>query len=293
MTGYPGKPGLASIEGQVVHDDLETAGEFDLLQPAAEPHLPEHRMGRERQLPEHLDRLPAARRAPGLAGDRSAECKGETYLFNIAALYAKWLQDMADAQKANGSVSDVCPAYWPIYSDNVTWPSSTVIIPGALREQFADSAIIARHYASAKKWMDYMGGFVKDGIISRDTYGDWCVPPEDPKLIHSNDPARKTDKALLATAYFYHDCALMARYATLLGKTEDAQHFTDAGREAQGGLQRRNSSAPTPANTTTARRPPACCRWPLAWCPTASASGYSTTWSRRSPTRPTTTSAPA
>ena len=45
---------------------------------------------------------------------------------------------MADAQKDNGSVPDVCPAYWPIYSDNVTWPSSTVIIPGALREQFAD-----------------------------------------------------------------------------------------------------------------------------------------------------------
>jgi hypothetical protein len=31
------------------------------------------------------------------------------------------------------------------------------------------------------------------------------VPPEDPKLIHSNDPKSKTDKALLATAYFYHD----------------------------------------------------------------------------------------
>ena len=36
--------------------------------------------------------------------------------------------------------------------------------------------------------MDYMSGFVTNGIISRDSYGDWCVPPEDPKLIHSNDP---------------------------------------------------------------------------------------------------------
>jgi alpha-L-rhamnosidase len=120
----------------------------------------------------------------------------------------------------------VCPAYWPIYSDNVTWPSSTVLIPGALREQFADEGIIARHYTSAKRWMDYMSRFVTNGIISRDTYGDWCVPPEDPKLIHSNDPKRKTDKALLATAYFYEDARLMARYATLLGKAEDARQFT-------------------------------------------------------------------
>ena len=50
---------------------------------------------------------------------------------------------------------------------------------------------------------------------------------EEQKLIHSNDPARKTDGALLATAYFYHDARLMAGYATLLGKSEDAQRFTD------------------------------------------------------------------
>jgi alpha-L-rhamnosidase len=227
VTGYPGKPGLGSIEGQVVHDDVESAGEFACSNPLLNRIYQNIVWGVSGNYRSISTDCPQRDERQGWLGDRSAECKGETYLFNTAALYAKWLQDMADAQKESGSVSDVCPAYWPIYSDNVTWPSSTVIIPGTLREQFADSAIIARHYASAKKWMDFMGGFVKAGIINRDSYGDWCVPPEDPKLIHSNDPARKTDKALLATAYFYHDTLLMARYATLLGKTEDAQHFTD------------------------------------------------------------------
>jgi alpha-L-rhamnosidase len=74
--------------------------------------------------------------------------------------------------------------------------------------------------------MDYMEGFVTNGIIERDSYGDWCVPPEDPALIHSNDPKRKTDKALLATAYFYEDARLMAGYATHLRKSDEAQHFT-------------------------------------------------------------------
>ena len=69
-----------------------------------------------------------------------------------------------------------------------------------LHRQSADTAIIARHYDSAKRWVDYMQQFVEDGIISRDSYGDWCVPPEDPNLIHSKDPARFTDKALLATS---------------------------------------------------------------------------------------------
>ena len=227
VTGYPGKPGRSTIEGQVVHDDLATAGEFACSNPLLNRIYQNIVWGVSGNYRSISTDCPQRDERQGWLGDRSAESKGETYLFNTAALYAKWLQDMADAQKDSGSVPDVCPAYWPIYSDNVTWPSSTVIIPGALREQFADSDIIARHYPSAKRWMDYMSRFIKDGIIERDSYGDWCVPPEDPKLIHSNDPKRKTDKALLATAYFYHDARQMVRYATLLGKTEDAQRFTD------------------------------------------------------------------
>jgi len=236
VTGYPGKPSLSSLEGQVVHDHLESAGDFTCSNPLLNriyQNIVWGVSGNYRSIPTDC---PQRDERQGWLGDRSAECKGETYLFNTAALYAKWLQDMADAQKESGSVSDVCPAFWGFYSDNVTWPSSTVIIPGALREQFADTAIIARHYESARRWMDYMSGFIADGIIARDSYGDWCVPPEDPKLIHSNDPARKTAPALLATAYFYHDARLMAGYATLLGKADDAQRFTALAEKLKAGF---------------------------------------------------------
>jgi alpha-L-rhamnosidase len=227
VTGFPGKPSFSSLEGCVVNDDIATAGTFTsssrLLDKIYSNVLWGVR-GNYRSIPTDC---PQRDERQGWLGDRSAECKGETYLFDTAALYAKWLQDMADAQKANGSVPDVCPAYWPIYSDNVTWPSSTVIIPGTLREQYGDTAIVAQHYESAKRWMDYMAGFITNGIIARDSYGDWCVPPEDPKLIHSNDPKRKTERAILATAYFYADSVLMAGYARLLGRTEDVQHFVE------------------------------------------------------------------
>ena len=73
--------------------------------------------------------------------------------------------------------------------------------------------------------MDFMSGFITNGLISKDSYGDWCVPPEDPTLIHSQDPNRETDKTLLATSYFYHDLRLMEQYAQMLGKTDDARQF--------------------------------------------------------------------
>jgi alpha-L-rhamnosidase len=225
VTGFPGKPDLNSIEGRVVNDDLPVAGNFlcsnDLINRIYH-NIVWGTRGNYRSLP--VD-CPQRDERQGWLGDRSEECKGEAYLFDISALYAKWRQDMADAQRPNGSIPDVAPAYWPIYSDNVTWPSSAIIIPSALERQFGDPASIGKNYASAKAWMEHMLTFATDNIISKDNYGDWCVPPEEASLIHSKDPARQTDKTLLATSYFYYDLCLMEKYAAQLGKTEDAARW--------------------------------------------------------------------
>jgi alpha-L-rhamnosidase len=226
VTGFPGKPTLDALEGEVVHDDLPVAGEFacsNELINRIYHNIVWGTKGNYRSMPTDC---PQRDERQGWLGDRSEECKGETYLFNIASLYTKWRQDMADAQRPSGSVPDVAPAYWPIYSDNVTWPSSAVIIPSALERQFGDTASVGRGYDSAKKWMDYMLAFASNNIIYKDSYGDWCVPPEEAKLIHSRDPARQTSKALLATSYFYYDLCLMERYAKMLGKTADAERWS-------------------------------------------------------------------
>lgn len=225
VKGYPGRATLTDLEGCVVHDDIASTGEWSSSNELLNQILGNVRwgiLGNYRSFPTDC---PQRDERQAWLGDRSAECRGESYLFDIAALYSKWVQDMADAQKSSGSVSDVCPAYWPIYSDNVTWPSCTVMIPGMLLDQYADVRTVARHYASMALWVDYMSGFVTNGIIGKDQYGDWCVPPEDAKLIHSKDPQRKTHREILATSYLIHDLDLMTRYATLLGKADDQERF--------------------------------------------------------------------
>ena len=226
VTGLPGLATLATLEGRVVHDDVPRAGDFecsnDLLNQIYHNVFWGTR-GNYRSIPTDC---PQRDERQGWLGDRSEECRGESYLFNISTLYPKWLQDISDAQRDSGSVPDVAPAYWPIYSDNVTWPSTLVIAPGVIHRQYGDTTPIADRYDSAKKWLNYMKGFFTNGIIAKDSYGDWCVPPEDLTQIHSKDPARQTDKTLLATSYFYYDLKLMERYAQLLGRTEDTARFS-------------------------------------------------------------------
>jgi alpha-L-rhamnosidase len=239
LTGFPGRPDLDTIEGCVVHDDLESAGDWTCSNPLLNRIYQNVRWGVRGNYRSISTDCPQRDERQGWLGDRSAESKGETFLFRTAALYAKWVQDMADAQKDNGSVPDVCPAYWPIYSDNVTWPSSTVIIPGHLEEQFGDTAVITRHYPSMQRWIDHMAGFLQDDLMPRDTYGDWCVPPEDPKLIHSQDPARKTNPTLLGTSYFIHCLDLMSRYATRLGRADDARRYGELAAKMKGAFNRK------------------------------------------------------
>ncbi len=225
VTGFPGKPDLHTLGGCVVNDDVASAGDFTCSNPTINSIYQISRWGTRGNYRSMPTDCPQRDERQGWLGDRSSESKGESYFFDVAALYTKWLHDMADSQKESGSIPDVCPPYWPLYNDSVTWPGSAVIIPGALIDQYGDTRIVARHYPAMQKWIAHMSSYVTNGIIEKDSYGDWCVPPEDPKLIHSKDPARKTAPALLATSYFYHCLTLMARYATLLDKPADAQRY--------------------------------------------------------------------
>jgi len=225
MKGFPGKPSLSSLEGREVHDAVEQHADFASSNPLLNRIYKSVVWGTKDNYRSMPTDCPQRDERQGWLGDRSAESRGEPYLFDVAAFYAKWVDDIADSQDSKGSVSDVSPAYWPFYFDNVTWPSSFIIIPDHLYDQYADLRVIEQHYEGMKKWIAHMQTYLKDDLMPRDVYGDWCVPPESPELIHSSDPARRTEGRVLGTTYYYHLLRLMARFATLLGKEGDASDF--------------------------------------------------------------------
>lgn len=227
LTGFPGKPTLDTIEGRVVHTSMQRSGFFYCSNPTLTQMANNIFWGLRGNYLSIPTDCPQRDERQGWQGDRAAESKGETYWFENVTLYAKWLQDIHESQTPEGNLSDVCPPFWPLYSANVTWPSAFTIVPETLYTQYGDKRVIANHFDAMVKWMDHLATFINDDLIDKDNYGDWCVPPESPELIHSNDPARKTSAKVLASSYYIHNLQLLAKYADMLGQQDKAKSFRD------------------------------------------------------------------
>ena len=241
LTGWPGDaaPTTAALEGRVVQDDMQPVADF--ISSSAMLNQIHHNVfwgirGNYRSIPTDC---PQRDERQGWLGDRSQVSRSESYMFDVAAFYTKWEQDIADAQRADGSIPDVAPNYWPLYHDDITWPSTFLFVPGMLYDQYGDRRLLERFYPAMKKWIEHERGYLQDGLMPKDIYADWCVPPEDPKLIHSKDPARVTNHTLIATAYYYHLLRLMAGYARMLDQPADATGYEGLAEQVDAAFQKR------------------------------------------------------
>ncbi len=160
-------------------------------------------------------------------GDRATGCRGESFLFDNNQLYNKWSNDIRDAQRYDGCIPDVAPVYLTYYTDNVTWPATLPFMCDMMYTQFGNKKPIENNYQAIKKWMAHMekNYMTANYLITKDEYGDWCMPPEDLKMIHSEDPNRITDGTLISTAYYYKILNVMTRFANIQGIKTDAKEF--------------------------------------------------------------------
>jgi alpha-L-rhamnosidase len=227
MKGFPGKPKLDAIEGKVVYDDIDSIGSFVTSNEVINQIYKNAYWGIRGNYRSMPTDCPQRDERMGWLGDRATGSKGESYIFRNNALYAKWLADIEDAQTDSGSIPDVAPSYWKIYNDGVTWPAAYLIIANMIYEQCGDIAPIQKRYASMKKWVLYMKEkYMENDLMPRDTYGDWCMPPESPKLIHSMDPRRITPGNYLGTSYYYYMLKLMEHFAILTHNEKDQETFS-------------------------------------------------------------------
>ena len=226
VSGLRFKPMYGGLNGYVLYDEMPETGSFecsnDIIN-AVYGNATWSIRGNYRSMPTDC---PQRDERMGWTGDRTTGCYGESLIFDNHLLYDKWLQDLADSQFENGALPDVAPAYWRFYTDNMTWPGAYITVADMLLIRYGDLRPVRQHYDSMRRWMMHMKKYyLKDGILIRDTYGDWCVPPESPELIHSKDTTRITPPANLSTPYYYLYCKIMKGFAAKIGRNDDTAYF--------------------------------------------------------------------
>jgi alpha-L-rhamnosidase len=226
VTGYPGSPDPDDFLGMVVHDRLPVTGTFhssdtllNQLFEAARWSIQGNYKGMPVDCPQRDERQP-------WLGDRAISSYGESFLFDNARLYAKWLDDIMYGQRADGSIPDVAPPYFRYYSDNMTWAGVYLLVTEMLYRQYGDLQSVQKHYPHMKQWLEYMKQrYEEDGIMTKDSYGDWCAPPRTIEEGRGMSANVKRPSSLISTAYYYYFLNLMMEFAGLAGQAEDIPYF--------------------------------------------------------------------
>ncbi|MDR1675436.1 MAG: family 78 glycoside hydrolase catalytic domain, partial [Tannerella sp.] len=256
ISGLDYEPKIDDFTGKVIYDKMATTGTFESsdeilnkIYHSAYWGIRGNYRGMPTDCPQRDERL-------GWLGDRATGAYGESFIFNNSLLYNKWLVDIEESMNEAGSISVVSPRYWTIFNDDVTWPSAYFYIADMLYSQFGDDRSIKERYPSMKKWVEHMTATqMKDYILVKDTYGDWCMPPEKPELIHSADPSRKTNGEVLSTTVFYSILQLMQKFALMNGISEDASVYKDLAAKIKDAYNRKffnRETAQYDNNTVTA-----------------------------------------
>lgn len=240
VSGMP-RLDTGDIVAEVIYDEMDDAGYFECSNRVLNQVLANARRGIASNYKSVPVDCPQRDERQPWTGDHNMGAWGENFLFDNGRFYAKWTDDIREAQREDGCIPDICPAFYNYYTSDMTWSSTFPVVCDMLYRQTGDVEPIKRNYAAIKKWMRHIRDnyTTKEGLIRADKYGDWCVPPESPELIHSADPARKTDQTLIASAYYYKMSHLLAEFARIIGADDDARGWLEDAAAVQEAFNKR------------------------------------------------------
>ena len=223
LAGFPGTPSLINLEGRQVRSAVETSGSFTCSNPLL--NQIHHNIcwtfmssfqGIPQDAAERDERV-------GWLGDPGFVAEDYIYNFNTASFWSKWLNDIKDSQKPDGSVPEVSPIHWrDIYGKLPAWQSSYPLFVWYLYQYYEDERVLDEHYHGLKKLVDFLSTKADNYVISLGL-GDHMEPQNG----FSSPTPKHTPVPLTSTAYYYYDAWILSQIAQILGKTEDAGRYSD------------------------------------------------------------------
>ena len=177
----------------------------------------------------------------GWTGDAQAFCRTAGYNRDVAALFTRWLRDVAADQSPDGAVPFVVPNVlqkanselpgWGI-ATSAGWGDVATIAPYTMYQLYGDQRILERQYASMKAYVDHIHKKAGENLVWKggSVFGDWLF--YHPAVNSHPEPDGYTNPDMIATAFFAYSTDLVRRTAEILGKTNpkykaDARQYAD------------------------------------------------------------------
>jgi alpha-L-rhamnosidase len=235
VEGYPGDLTADALTGIVVHSDMTQTGTFECSHPLINQLQHNILWGQKGNFLDIPTDCPQRDERMGWTGDAQAFARTATFNMDVAAFFAKWLQDLAAEQRPSGAVPFVIPNVLDRPDSmnvgvSAGWGDAAVIIPWTMYEVYGDKQLLQRQYASMKAYVDYIHKKSGDSLIWRggSVFGDWLFyHPSPDHLDYHVQPDAHTNHDFISTAFFAHGADLVSRAATVLGKTDDAAQYKD------------------------------------------------------------------
>ena len=152
----------------------------------------------------------------GWMGDAGVFWRTGSYNFNVDAFTHKFMDDVVDAQTAEGAFTDVSPNLLGPEPGAPGWGDAGIFIPYAAWLQYGDIRVAEDAWPAMKRWMEFIASNNPDYIRRKavgSNYGDWLAPDQN------------TPKALINTAYWALVTREMAEMATALHRPDEAEKY--------------------------------------------------------------------
>ncbi len=256
VTGVTSKSDLEGIIARVAHSNSPEAGTFECSNPMLNRLEQNVRWTQYANMMSVPTDCPQRNERMGWMGDAHIFAETAIHNLDMAGFFAKWAVDIRDAQTPAGAYSDVSPN--PVMGKNQFvsvpgWGDAGVAIPYRMYKNYADKRLLAEHYDSAKKWIDYIRTNNPSLIWEKargNDYGDW-LNGDTLKLEGFPSKGAEVPKEIFATACFEQSTRMVAQMATVLGKKDEAEQYMALANKIRDEFQKRfiGADAKMPGDT--------------------------------------------
>jgi alpha-L-rhamnosidase len=230
VTGLPGRPAKDAVVGRVFHSASPEAGTLSCFNELLNKIVHcicwvqrANMMSVPTDCPQRTERL-------GWMGDIQAFSQTAVFQRDMAGFFTKWVADIRESQADDGRYPDVAPHISDpnqAFSGVPAWGDAGTVVPWRMYQNYADTRLLAEHFASAKGWVDFIARNNPNLLWQKNRgndYNDW-LNGDVTNVAGYPRGISVIPNEVFATAFFAYSTDIVARMARVLGRADEAAKY--------------------------------------------------------------------